>query len=53
MNVEKVVAAAGAILISLLLVYKGELAPAIAISGSLLGFFVGESNGKRIASAAE
>lgn len=48
-QLEKVVAALGAISISMVLIFKGELTPAVAIAGSLVGYFVGETNGKKIA----
>lgn len=44
-SVEKCIAAVGAIGLSAFLIWKGETAPAIAIAGSLVGFFVGDSNG--------
>jgi len=36
---------------ALLLIYRGNIAEGCTLLGSMVGFFVGEANGKRAASA--
>ena len=33
---------------ALLLIYRGEISAGVALLGSMVGFFVGEANGKRV-----
>lgn len=37
---------------ALMLIYKGEITAGVALLGTMLGFFVGEANGKKLKEAA-
>ena len=49
MNGERIVAGIFVGLGALLLIYQGRVEVAAGLLGGMLGFFVGESNGKRTA----
>lgn len=48
MNVHKVIAGISAGAGALLLIYKGYITEGTIILSTMVGFFVGETNGKRI-----
>lgn len=47
MNIQKMIAGVFAGLGSLMLIYKGYIAEGCTILGTMLGFFVGDWNGKK------
>lgn len=53
MTHEREIAGVGAVAGSLLLIYVGEVAAAVALLGAIVGFFVGEKNGARKATQVE
>lgn len=47
MGYERIVAGAFVGAGSLLLIWQGQITPAVALLGTMVGFFVGEKNGQQ------
>jgi hypothetical protein len=52
-NVERCIAGVAIATGALMLIWKGEITAGTALLGSMVGFFIGEANGKKNAKASQ